>query len=226
MGTTIETGSNSSSITTSKLRFTKGPGEVTEVLGSTDRVTLGEVDHGDRPLRFRDLDRATRSEYKETVKELAEDGRLFVREDSGSLRRADPMEIKERLDHGEPVEVVSQVASESRSSGDSASRLAYKERGIFTGGYENSSSSSHASSSQRVFYTTSPITEWDSLEFASEGRGVLGVSHLPPSGNSVEISSSYEAQWQARANEQWGIFTDKERDSQSSGFVRRHTTAD
>lgn len=225
MGTTIESGGHFATQTTSKMRFTKGPAEVTEDVASADQVVLGQVDSSDAPARFRDFDAGTRAEYKDTVKTLASQGRLFVREEQG-LRRADPMEIKERLDQGQGLELVTRLASESRSSATSSSSSASKERGLFTGGWNVAESSSRSSSSQRVIYTTSPISEWESLEFASSGAGVQGVPLLPPSGNSVEVSSSFESQWSQRASEQWGFFTDKERQSSAGGFYREATRPD
>jgi hypothetical protein len=225
MGTTIQTGSNFSSVSTSKLRFTKGPGDVSEVKGSTDSVTLGGSAEN-QPVRFRDLDGATRADYKEAVKSLASDGRLYVREDNGSLRRADPMEVKERLDGGEPVEVVSRVASENQQSGHSRSYEADKQRGLFSSGWNIADSSRTSSSSERVYYTSSPVTEWDSLEFVSQGAGVKGVAVLPASGNSVQVSSSYESEWNRRASEQWGFFTEKSTASSAGGYVNTHHTAD
>ncbi|MBT9584444.1 hypothetical protein IV102_13965 [bacterium] len=229
MGTTIQAGNNYTSVTTSKTRFTKGPGEVTEAQGSMDSVSLGGAGappEGSQPVRFRDLDAATRSDYKETVQSLAGDGRLYVREDNGSLRRADPMEIKERLDHGQPVELVSRVASEREASGSSYSDGASKDRGVFSGGWNISQTNRSSSSSERVYYTSSPVNEWDSLEFASQGAGVKGVALLPASGNSVVISSTYEHEWNRRAHEQWGFFTEKTTVTNAGGFVRTHHTAD
>lgn len=230
MGTTIQAGSNFSSVTSSKIRFTKGPGQVTEEMKvATDLVSLGQAQaqpEVNQPVRFRDLDAATRSDYKETVKSLAGDGRLYVREDNGTLRRADPMEIKERLDGGQPVELVSRVASQSDHSGSSYSHDASKQRGIFTSGWNIAESGRSSTSSERVFYTSSPVTEWESLEFASEGAGVKGVSVLPASGNSVQISSSYEHEWSRRANEQWGFFTEKNTSTSSDGYSSTRHTAD
>ena len=234
MGTTIDFGTNYSTVTTSKMRFTKGPGEVTEGAGVqvTDNVTFSGATSAptaqapaSQTQRFSDLDPATRSSYKDTVKSLATGGRLYVRDDSG-LRRADPMEIKERLDQGLPVEVVSRVASESEAHSSSSGSSNYKERGIFSEGWNIASSNSEGSRSERVFYASSPITEWDSLEFASAGQGVNGVAKLPASGGSVLVSSSYESDWSRRANEQWGFFTDKERSSSAQSHVRINHTAD
>jgi hypothetical protein len=225
MGSTIQAGSSLSSVTTAKSRFTKGPGEVTEAVVATDFVQLGEP-KSEAPLRFRDLDAATRADYKEAVKALASDGRLFVRQEDGSLKRAEPVEIKERLDRGQPVELVSQVASESRTSGHSRSASEYKQRGFFTAGWDSASSSHTHSGTQTVHYTSSPFSEWESLDFASEGKGVRGVAFLPASGNSVQISSQFESQWSESASRQWGIFTQKETTSQASGFVKEQRTAD
>lgn len=224
MGTTIESGVQFSSVTTTKGRFSKGPGEVTEVQGMQDSITLGQP--SDQPVRFRDLDRATRSEYKEALQGLAGAGRIYVRGEQGELRRADPMEIKERLDAGQPVELVTRLGSESESSGRSSSYGFSQERGFFSHGLHETASSSSASSSQKVVYTTSPFSQWDSLEFVCPGQGVQGVAVLPASGNQVLVSSRFESEWNRRSIEQWGVFNTKEELSTASGYTRQNYQAD
>lgn len=231
MGITVSYGSSYSSTTSTRGRLEKGPGAPTEQIQQTAQdgftfsggpAAAGAPEH----TRFKDLDPGDRRAYLQTVKSLASDGRLFVKEDSGSLRRADPMEIKERLDQGKPVQVVSRVASESSSSGSYASGSSYKERGLFTEGWNVASSSSQRSSSERVHYSTSAVTEWDSLEFADEAPGIKGVAKLPASGGSVVVSSSFESEWSSRASRQWGVFTEKSTSESSGGFARGSYTAE
>ncbi len=161
-------------------------------------------------------------QYKAITKKLASSGRLYVRDEMG-LRRADPMEIKERLDRGLPIEVVTRTGGSASSSGAHQSYVHSKDRIAYSGYHFSNSESAHQNH-QRVSYTSSPITRWDSLDWADEeAAGVTGVNRLPASGGEVVVSESYESQWSRRASEQWGFFNVKHQDSSSGGYVRTQT---
>ena len=225
MGITVEVGRTYSNTTTEKPRFTKEMPRLTEAVEIEDSLTLQSPDPEFQPSRYSQFDAGTRAIYRDTVKELATAGRLYVKEPNG-LRRADPMEIKERFDHSKPIEVVSRVASQVDSSGSHQSSASSKQRGIFTEGYNLSSSSDNRSRTERVFYGSSTISEWDSLEFASSGQGVQGVALLPASGGSVVVNDSYESNWASNASRQWGVFTEKNTSENNGGYTRVNRTAD
>ncbi len=240
MNTTIETSRTSQSLTTSRPRVslaTVGLGEAPQptVSGQTDNLASTFVlsNPADAPaptyapaggyngaLRFSQLAPEERQAAKSTLKELSQDARIWVR-DNNSLRRADPAEVKERLDHGQPIEIVTRLGGEVRESSSNSYASDYKQRGFFTGAHNNTSSSNSAARSERVTYATSPITSWDSLDFVdTDGRGVPGTPFLPASGGSVTVSNSYEQDWQTHSEAQWGFFTQKETVENHSGSTR------
>lgn len=172
------------------------------------------------PLRFSQLSAEARQVAKDTLKQLSRDARVWVR-DNNALRRADPAEVKQRLDRGQPIEIVSRMGREVSESSSRSSESDWKERGLFSHGHLYESSSSSASRRESVTYSTSPIDAWDALEFVdSEGKGVPGTPFLPASGGSVTISNSYEKQWSSHAEKQWGVFNHKEERSDNSGHTR------
>jgi hypothetical protein len=243
MNTTIETSSRNHTITTQRPRVslaTIGIGEAPtpEVTGhSADSLAssvvlstpTAEADQptfapaapaGHAPLRFSQLGSEERQVAKDTLKQLSRDARVWVR-DNKTLRRADPAEIKERLDRGQPVEIVSRMGSEVNESSSRSYESDWKQRGVFSHGHLYESASSSASRRENVTYTTSPITSWDSLDFVdTDGQGVQGTPFLPASGGSVTISNSYEKEWRNKAEKQWGVFNHKEQTSSNSGHTR------
>lgn len=240
MNTTVETSRTSQSLTTSRPRVslaTVGLGDAPtpSVSGQMDNLastfTLSEptiqnipsflpAGGGNGALRFSQLAPEERQAAKSTLKELSQDARIWVR-DNNSLRRADPAEVKERLDHGQPIEIVTRMGGEVRESSSNSYASDYKQRGFFTGAHNNTSSSNSASRSERVTYATSPITSWDSLDFVdTDGRGVPGTPSLPASGGSVNISNTFEQNWQTHSEAQWGFFTQKETVENQSGSTR------
>lgn len=229
MNTTITTGGVNYSYQTSKPRFTKGETQLenAQAAGAEETFTFSgnAPQPTEAPTRLRDMDGQTRSQLRDLTKQLAGDGRLFIRDEQG-LRRANPAEIKERLDKGQPIEIVTAEASEQSASGSAYSSCDFKQRGIFTQGYNISDSSRRNQSSTRVFYSSSEIREWDSLEWADDAPGVKGVSRLPASGGSVVVSSNYEHEWSARAEKEWGVFTHKSDVSGGSGYTRVSRRAD
>jgi hypothetical protein len=196
-------------------------------LEAHDVVTLNNPKQGVRltePAQAAEVpvQRSQASQYKDVTKRLARSGRLYVR-DEGVLRRADPMEIKERLDQGLAVEVVTRHGQTSSASGYYQSNVSSKER-VFYSGYHFADSSSSNSRSEVVNYSSSPITKWESLDWADEeARGVTGVSQLPASGGRVVVCESFESEWNRRTHEQWGVFSIKERNGSSGGYIRSQT---
>lgn len=228
MSTTISTGSVGYNVTTSRPRFTKGEQTVdnAEARLSEESVVLSGAAPTEPVQRFSQLPAETRGAVKDITKKLASDGRLFVRDEQG-LRRANPMEIKERLDKGLPIEVVTREGSENSFSSSAGYAGSDKERGFFTEGYHFADSHRSSSSSTRVFYSASPVTEWDSLEWADlDARGVQGVARLPQSGGSVVVSSDYERSWSSEAHREWGLWNTKSEDSGASGYTRVSHRAD
>lgn len=242
MNTTIETSTRSHSITTQRPRLslaTIGIGEAPtpEVTGHTadglaSTFVLSDpqpvqyapapapAPAGYAPLRFSQLSAEERTAAKNTLKQLSRDARIWVR-DNNSLRRADPAEVKQRLDRGQPVEIVTRLGGEVRESSSRSSEHDWKERGLFTHGHLYSSNSSSASRRENVTYTTSPVDAWDAIDFVdTDGKGVPGTPFLPASGGSVTVSNSYETEWSRHAEEQWGLFNHKETASDASGHTR------
>lgn len=227
MSTIVTSGQSFQVDYSSKSKFSSSPAQTASVGTSSVQETFVPSSQGPEVAQtYQQFDRQTQQSLRSTVKELAEEGRLFVREQDG-LRRANPMEIKERLDHHQPVEVVDAIGSSSESSGSINSSSSFNERGVFGGtGTSKSSYASQSSHSEKITYTTSPISDWGSLEFADlDAKGVQGVAKLPASGSSVLVSSQFESNWQTKAHAEWGFWRNHEVDAQSSGFEKREFNA-
>ncbi|MFN8608227.1 MAG: hypothetical protein U0931_11895 [Vulcanimicrobiota bacterium] len=173
---------------------------------------------GEHCETFQDLPPALQSECKDAVMQLSLAGRLFVR-DQKALHRAEPAQVKERLDSGLPVEVVSRLGQENLGEADSRFSSFVDNGGLFSGSSSRSSCSSEEAHQQTVFYSASPLQRWDSLEWVNlDQPGIPGAACLPASGGSVTTSESFESRWRAHAEEQWGVFSTSSRESSASGW--------
>lgn len=240
--TVIETGSASGNAVSERTRFSKKPPELTEFEGGSQKETV-TLTHGapaspPAPLeeapppaaagsvKFADLSGAERSEYKQTLKDLSRQARLWARDEAGNLQRINPANAKERLDAGQAVELVTRLGSESTRSGSRDSYEFSFEHLLVPDDFTRRSSSADSARVQ-VFYTSSPISSWDSLDWVDEdARGVPGTPSLPPSGGTATISSSFESSWRKFDQENWGIFRVRTRTEASSGYKTIRQVAD
>ncbi len=158
--------------------------------------------------------------FLQTLRALGTSGRLFIQGEHG-LQRAEPMQVKEQLDRGLPVELVTSYASESYVSREHASREAQRSRGLFSAGYDHFHRGTKNEEIVKTVYGTSPFRSWDSLFFATPGEGVRGVPVLPRSGNRVTVSYQFEQSHLSISNEQWGFLEDNNFSQNSQGLIRQ-----
>lgn len=174
--------------------------------------------------RFEDYSTPHRKNLQETVMELAGEGRLYLRRQDNSLGRAEPMHVKEHLDSGLPVEVVTAVGREDLDWQGSMSAHSQRSQGLFSPGWDKAELGISRGTCVKIFYTSSPVRDWDGLGYIAPGPGIQGVAVLPPSGCAVEVQSQFEREWSARSWEQSGFFLVEQKNSNRSGsssFERR-----
>jgi len=199
-------------------------------------IAAGKTEGNDKSEKtqktYDDLPSDKQESYMKILKQMDKDARLFV-EYEGKLKRAEPAEIRECLDSGAGIYLVSRVSDESESSYSASSSQGEKIRPRILGiiGVESSSySSSGSGSSSREYVkaTVSKMNKWSSLDFLNEDKkGVPGAALLPKSiveGGSVLISSSFESSWQEKYHSISGVIWTNEfsRDSymHSSGSYK------
>jgi hypothetical protein len=188
---------------------------------SSTAVTQASLDlettaSGQGASTFNSLAPADKKACRDTLMALDKNARLFV-DDNGSLKRASAMEIKQCLDNGKNVFLVTSIAGENRedssySSGrsETVGMLTYHDYGF-------GASSSH-SNEKSVYYSASPFSSWDDLAFAdTDKKGVPGTAYLPKSGGKVLVSSEWESNWQSYSYERHGIFRITEESSEKGG---------
>ena len=117
--------------------------------------------------------------------------------------------------------MVTRVGSESESKGSSFSATARNENFWISDDVYRSNSSTR-SSTQRVSYTSSPLTAWDSVLWMDDedARGVPGTPKLPASGRPVTVSSEWESSWAKSSAEHHGFLLEKSDHRADSGYQR------
>lgn len=173
------------------------------------------------PKTFDQYDPESRGCFIQELKLLGSSGRLFIQGERG-LERAEPVQVKEHLDRGLPVELVTSYASESYTTSGRGASHSHRARGIFSAAYDHFQAGSQSEEVLKVIYGTSPFRSWDSLFFATPGEGVRGVAVLPPSGNSVTVSAQFEQSYLGISTEQWGFLEDNNFSRNSEGQTRRN----
>lgn len=156
---------------------------------------------------FSALSTRDQTDAKKIVKDLSQKARLFARDEEGALVRISPGYAKERLDRGEPVEVVTQIGQETSHSSSS-----YRSDSLDVGFFSNDSwgrNSSSESSEVKATYTSSPLSSWEGLlwhDDEADVKGIPGVAKLPPSGSTVTTSKSWEKSWGSYSEMHSGFF--------------------
>lgn len=204
-GGTVETKSDSVSIT---------------IPGSTAPAQADEVfSDNSQAVKYSSLSPEQKAAYKDAIMTLNKNARLFVSDNSG-LRRAAPVEVKNALDNGREVFVVTGLASEAESRSSYSREMSNTQGFLNFHDYKFASYSSNGSDGY-VYYSASPLSCWDDLDFADlDGKGVPGTSRLPASGGRAHISSEWESNWQRETSKTHGIFRIHDDSSVEGGSER------
>lgn len=234
---TVESGSHASRTQTEKVVFTKEATKEaqTESAGETFRFSTPQEEVAYKPQvapgasksGLAALDAEDRSEVRRIMKDLNKKARLFARDEKKQLVRIAPGTAKELLDNGQPIEIVTRLGGEVRQDGSSRDSLYINDHFFISDDVYRSSSSS-SSREERVKYTSSPISDWDSVLWMDDddAMGVPGTPFLPASGGSVLVSNEFESRWSKSSEEYGGFFrvdTDKR---SSSGYNRASSRAE
>ncbi|MGE0490690.1 MAG: hypothetical protein AB7S38_15905 [Vulcanimicrobiota bacterium] len=238
----VETGASSASSTSEKVRFAKGDATVTEesLAQQHESVTLSVPQNAPTTAAptpnpapastgstYASLDPAQRATFRSALQELDKSARLWARNEHGQLERIHAATAKERLDGGQPVEVVTRIGHQSSNSSASAYFQHYDGHLINPADISRNSSS-HSEGTVRAEYTASPLHDWESLEFfqGDNRAGVPGTPTLPASGQPVTISREFESRWDRLRTENWGIFTTNNITSSDGGYTRLREVAE
>lgn len=239
---TLEGGSTSAQITTEKTRFSKQAAEVTDGHIVQESVTLAspssEVEiyspqnfqNGNTStgrVRFSNLSSQDRSDARRILKDLDKKARLFARDENDQLVRISPGTGKELLDKGQAVEIVRRLGRETSNKSSSSSTHNYQQH-ILVPDDHYRSSNSQSSGSVKVEYSSSPITDWESVLWHDDEdfKGVPGTPKLPSSGEPVTISTEWESKWAKSSAEHDGIFRVRSKHNSSSGYQRGSEVAE
>ncbi|MBI2264475.1 MAG: hypothetical protein HYU64_04810 [Armatimonadetes bacterium] len=190
-------------------------------------VTKTGQESGNAPLqlRFSSLSRSEQNGYAQILFALNRQARLFAPGDQGQLKRIEPMEARNRLDEGQPVYLVAQIAAEHISE-QRDEQGQYFQQHFFAPSDKGVSRDSESSRKTRVVYSTSVATDWSDLLLADpQTAGVPGTPVLPASGGVVVISSDWEKSWYRLSEKNWGIFNRGSNSNVSSGQVKAHYRA-
>lgn len=236
MNTIITSGRTSSQVTTGRTRFTKEEPRVTDASVRSLESTVVISDAARKaaqvpepaltpPVAPAAEPKAAPEGMKELVFKLNKEARLFVRNGDG-LHRAAPAEVKHRLDRGLPVEIVTRLGRESQESSTDSSYSTFDDH-LLNRADQSYAEDSSRSCQQYVHYATSPVDNWDDMEWVDDGeRGVPGTAHLPPSGGCVQMSRTWEHTWQSSSEEHWGFFRAHDRYSDASGHTSEVSETD
>jgi hypothetical protein len=229
---TVESGTSGSRVQAEKVVFSKESTKQAETQGTGETFQFStpqaEVSYssqglanGSAPSGLQALDSTDRGEARRIIKDLNKKARLFARNEDRELVRIAPGTAKELLDSGKPIEVVTRVGNEVQTESRS-SRGRSVDAHFFIADDVFRSESSSSSRSEKVEYTSSPISEWDSLLWMDDddARGVPGTPVLPGSGQSVEISHDWEKSWSKSSEVYNGFFRVDSDVTSSSGFNR------
>lgn len=245
MKTVVTTGSAQSQSTAEKNLLSKDAPAVTSATAQEQQETFtfsepAPVDPGAElraasllrnaapaPSGFSALSGEDKSLARKVMKELNSNARLFARDDHGQLVRITPAYGKERLDGGEAIEVVTQLGTEtSKSSRSSSAR--YSKAHFFAPNDRSHSDSSSSSKTVKAQYTSSPLTDWDSLlwhDDESDLEGIPGTATLPANGSAVTISSDWEKEWSNSMVDYSGFMGRYRNSNANSGFKSVSTSA-
>lgn len=229
---TVETGTTGSRVQAEKIVFSpeSTTGAQARVAGETFQFSSPQQevtydlqgvgrDNGRATTGLASLSSEDRKEVRDIMKDLNKKARLFARNDKQELVRIAPGTAKELLDHGKPIEVVTRVGNEVKTESRS-SRSRQVDAHFFIRDDVYRSQSSSSSRTEKVDYTSSPISEWDSLLWMDDedARGVPGTPVLPGSGQSVVISNEWENRWSKSSEEYNGFFRVDSDVRDSSGY--------
>lgn len=233
---TVESGTSGSRVQTQKVIFAgeSTKGAESQASGETFSFSTPQAEVAYAPQggqvnagEFRGLDADDKGEARRIMKDLNKKARLFARNDENQLVRIAPGTAKELLDGGKPIEVVTRVGSQvSSESRDSRSTVVDAHFWIADDVFRANSSSS--SRTEKVDYTSSPISEWDSLLWMDDedAKGVPGTPVLPGSGQSVVVSNEWESKWAKSSEEYSGFFRVDSDVRNSSGYNRVSSKAE
>ena len=174
---------------------------------------------------FNALSAEDKSEARKIMKDLSKKARLFARNDEGSLVRISPGFAKERLDQGQPVEVVTQLGQERTDTSSSFRSNSTDMHFLSTDRWGESSRSQGVE--VKANYSSSPLTSWSGLlwEDDADAKGIPGTDKLPASGSKVTVSKSWEKSWDSYSEMHSGFFGNDVDINESSNFKKVVQTA-
>lgn len=228
---TIQSGTSASRTQTEKVVFAKESTKEAEAQSTGETFSFSapqqEVAYTPGPAAgapksgLASLGAEDRTEVRRIMKDLNKKARLFARNDKQQLVRIAPGTAKELLDNGKPIEVVTRVGNEVRQSGNSYASHATDAHFFIADNHYRSNSSS-SSRTETVQYTSSPISDWDSVLWMddADAKGVPGTPTLPASGGSVVVSSDFESRWAKSSEEYSGFFRVDTDQRNNSGYTK------